>query len=61
MMELYFHSPICLHDIVLNYIFKYRDNFTHGLVSYIVVKQTTEIIVLCEIRPGVAYLLLLAV
>jgi hypothetical protein len=28
MMEPYLHSPICLHRLVLNYIIKYRDNFT---------------------------------
>jgi hypothetical protein len=33
-----------LYGIVLNYIIKYRDNFTHGLVSDSVVKQTTAII-----------------
>jgi hypothetical protein len=31
MVELYLHSPICVHDIVLNYIIKYRDNFTFYL------------------------------
>jgi hypothetical protein len=27
MVELYLHSPICLHGIVRKYILKYRDNF----------------------------------
>jgi hypothetical protein len=27
MVELYLHSPICLHGIMRNYIIKYRDNF----------------------------------
>jgi hypothetical protein len=27
-LELYLHSPTCPHGIVLNYIIKYKDNFT---------------------------------
>jgi hypothetical protein len=54
-VELYLHSPICLHGIVLNYMIKYRDHFTfihYSLSSYYptrynlhnadVVKQSTE-------------------
>jgi hypothetical protein len=33
MMELYLHSPICLPDIFLNYITKYRDNFFFYLLK----------------------------
>jgi hypothetical protein len=28
MSELYLHSTICLHGIVINYIMKYMDTFT---------------------------------
>jgi hypothetical protein len=28
MAELYRYSPVCLHTIVLNYVIKYRDNFS---------------------------------
>jgi hypothetical protein len=31
MVELYLHSPILLHGMVLNYIIKYWDNFTFTL------------------------------
>jgi hypothetical protein len=33
MVVLYFHSPLCLHSIVLNNIIKYRDNFTFTMVD----------------------------
>jgi hypothetical protein len=29
-MELYLHSHICLHGVVLNYIIKYKDKFTYS-------------------------------
>jgi hypothetical protein len=28
MVELYLHSPMCIHGILLNYVIEYRDNFT---------------------------------
>jgi hypothetical protein len=38
MMELYLHSPICLCGIVLNYIMKFRDNFTSAVRSVTIEK-----------------------
>jgi hypothetical protein len=29
MMELYLHSPMCIHGLMLNYIIKYWGNFTY--------------------------------
>jgi hypothetical protein len=33
MVELCLHSPICIHDIVLNYSIKYKDNSSFRLTS----------------------------
>jgi hypothetical protein len=30
-VDLYLHSPICIHGIVLNYVINYKDNFTFYL------------------------------
>jgi hypothetical protein len=37
-VEIYLHFPICLHGTVLNYIIKYRDNFTFILSTSSAVK-----------------------
>jgi hypothetical protein len=34
MVELYLHSPICLHGIELNYIIRYRDFTFTSLFSF---------------------------
>jgi phosphatidylglycerophosphate synthase len=36
-MELYLHFSMCLHDMVLNYIFKYRDNFIIIIIIIIII------------------------
>jgi hypothetical protein len=41
MVELYLHSPMCLHGIVLSYIIKYRDNFTF-FASYFLIFQVSN-------------------
>jgi hypothetical protein len=33
MVELYLHSRICLHDIMLNHVIKCRDNFTFTFLN----------------------------
>jgi hypothetical protein len=38
MVELYLHSPMCLHGVVLNYTIRYRNNFMH-LLSQLDVSQ----------------------
>jgi hypothetical protein len=39
MMELYLHSPMCVHGLVLNYLIKYWGNFTspHVIVNIVAV------------------------
>jgi hypothetical protein len=40
MMELYLHSPICLRGLMLNYIVKFRDNFTSAVRGVTIEKLT---------------------
>jgi hypothetical protein len=45
MVELYFYSPICLHGVVVNYISKYRDNFTFVLSPY-----SSKLFTICRLK-----------
>jgi hypothetical protein len=38
-VELYLHSPICLHGIVLNNIIKYKDHFTFSLALSSIISE----------------------